>query len=126
MKITFAAVEYNVDQDREPSTPFFYEVSFPASARKPGGGVRQLSVKEIARNLAKAILDKVEDEIKESRDPEGAIVIDPKTSWADIEVDLGDECSYIYLTFPGCEGVHNALKKLPKHELTRTWGRDDK
>jgi hypothetical protein len=126
MKIAFAAAEYLADQNNEPSTPFFYEVSFPSTEKKADGGVRRLKPKQIAENLAEAILARVEDELKESRDPEGCVTIDPKSSWGDIAIDMGDDNSYIYLTFPkGYEAIEKALKKLPKSELTVSWTEDE-
>lgn len=41
-------------------------------------------------------------------------------------IDMGDDNSYIYLTFPkGYEAIEKALKKLPKSELTVSWTEDE-
>ena len=115
MKIAFAAVEYD-PEIHEPQTPFFYEADV---------WNRSLPVKQIAENLAKAILDQEEHDLKDGGEESGEISIDPRSSWGDIEIDLGSGNS-LFLAFPkGYEAVRKAFKKLPKSKLIRAWGIED-
>jgi len=130
MKIAFAAVEYD-PEFRHPIAPFFYEVSVsvPITGRVfcdlDGRRTFKLRSKKIAEALAKAILDQEERDLKDGDEEEGEITIDPRSSWGDIEIDLGTG-NYLYLTFPkGCEAIEKAFKKLPKSKLTRAWGIED-
>jgi len=130
MKIAFAAVEYD-PEFRHPIAPFFYEVSVsvPITGRVfcdlDGRRTFKLRSKKIAEALAKAILDQEERDLKDGDEESGEIVIDPRSSWGDIEIDLGSGSS-LYLTFPkGYEAIRKAFKKLPKSKLTREWGIED-
>jgi len=129
MKIAFAAVDYDPEV-HEPIAPFFYgvSVSVPITGRVfcdlDGRRTFKLRSKKIAEALAKAILDQEERDLKDGDEEEGEITIDPRSSWGDIEIDLGTG-NYLYLTFPkGCEAIEKAFKKLPKSKLIRTWGID--
>ena len=130
MKIAFAAVDYDPEV-HEPIAPFFYgvSVSVPITGRVfcdlDGRRTFKLRSKKIAEALAKAILDQEERDLKDGDEEEGEITIDPRSSWGDIEIDLGTG-NYLYLTFPkGYEAVRKAFKKLPKSKLTREWGIED-
>ena len=104
MKIAFAAVEYD-PEFRHPIAPFFYEVSVsvPITGRVfcdlDGRRTFKLRSKKIAEALAKAILDQEEHDLKDGGEESGEISIDPRSSWGDIEIDLGSGNS-LFLAFP--------------------------